>query len=131
MSTIKNIEEHKQEREKKETEHKKPEEKEAQPRLIKIGNKRYKFELEPMGKQAYECVLDAGKAIFYINIDHPQYLYSRREGSLAHHFRRVIIFEIARAISGDSLTEFVNQYSSMMLQEITIEDNHPVEDPQT
>ena len=125
MSTIKTIEEHKQEREKKESEHKKPEEKESQPRLIKIGNKRYKFELEPMGKQAYECILDAGKAIFYINIDHPQYLYSRREGSLAHHFRRVIIFEIARAISGDSLTEFVNQYSSMMLQEITIEGNHP------
>jgi hypothetical protein len=125
MSNIKAIEEKKEEQTKKEGEHKKPEEKENQPRLIKIGNKRYKFELEPMGKQAYECILDVNKAIFYINIDHPQYLYSRREGSLPHHFRRVIIFEIARAISGDSLTEFVNQYSNMMLQEIAIEENNP------
>lgn len=77
-----------------------------------------------MGKNAYECILDAGKAVFYINIDHPQYLYSRREGSLAHHFRRVIIFEIARAISGYSLIEFTNQYESMMLQDISIEGNH-------
>jgi hypothetical protein len=121
LTTIKTIEEHKQERRKKEVEHKKIDEKEPPPRLIKIGSKRYKFELEPMGKQAYECVLDACKATFYINIDHPQYLYSRREGSLSHHFRRVIVFEIARAISGDSLIEFVNQYAGMMLQEITIE----------
>jgi hypothetical protein len=93
-------------------------------RLIKIGNRRYKFELQPMGKQGYECILDAGKSTFYINIDHPQYLFSRREGSLPNHFRRVIIFEVARAISGNSLSEFVNQYAGMMLQEITIKENN-------
>ncbi len=127
MSTLKAIEEHKQEKKKKDTEEKQTPDKEPPPRLIKIGNKRYRFELEPMGKQAYECVLDAETAVFYINIEHPQYLYSRRENSLAHHFRRVIIFEIARAISGDTLGEFVHQYSSMMMQEITIEGNHPSE----
>ena len=79
-----------------------------------------------MGKQARECALDEAKAIFYINIDHPQYIYSRREGSLPHHFRRVIIFELARAISGDSLTEFTNQYGNMMLQELAIEESGPV-----
>ena len=93
--------------------------------MIRIGNKRYKFKLENLGKEAYECVLDANKAVFYINIDHPQYMFSRREGSLAHHFRRVIIFEIARAISGGSLREFVGQYSGMMLQKIKIEDRNP------
>ena len=124
MSTIKAIEEHKQERQKKESDYTKPEEKEPPPRLIKIGNRRYKFELEPMGKQGYECILDAGKSTFYINIEHPQYMFSRREGSLPNHFRRVIIFEIARAISGDSLSEFVNQYAGMMLQEITIKENN-------
>jgi hypothetical protein len=121
MSTISTINERKQEREKKPSEEKKPENKKPPLRLIRIGNKRYRFELENLGKQAYECILDASKAIFYINIDHPQYMYARREGSLANHFRRVIIFEIARAISGDSLTEFVGQYAGMMLQEITIE----------
>jgi rRNA processing protein Krr1/Pno1 len=121
ISTIAQIEARKQEREKSPADKKKTEEKEPPPRLIKIGNKRYKFELESLGKQAYECVLDADHAVFYINIDHPQYIYSRREGSLAHHFRRVIIFEIARAISGDSLPEFVGQYEGMMLQNIEIE----------
>jgi hypothetical protein len=121
ISTISKIEARRQERERNLTDHKKPEEKEPPPRLIKIGKKRYRFELERLGKQAYECVLDAGHAVFYINIDHPHYIYSRREGSLAHHFRRVIVFEIARAISGDSLPEFIGQYEGMMLQNIEIE----------
>ena len=127
MSTIKEIEEHQQERQKKDNPSKKTEEKEPPLRLIKIGKKRYKFELEPMGKQAYECVLDENKAIFYINIEHPQYVFSRKEGSLPNHFRRVIVFEIARAISGDSLVDFVNQYSGMMLQEISIESSSPAQ----
>ncbi|MEM2130376.1 MAG: ATP-binding protein [Candidatus Bathyarchaeia archaeon] len=129
ISTIKKIEEQKLERERKVSSKEKMEEKETPPRLIKIGNKRFKFELESMGKNAYECVLDASKAVFYINIDHPQYIYSRREGSLAHHFRRVIIFEIARSISGNSLSEFITQYENMMLQEITIEESNQASNP--
>ncbi len=126
MSAIKEIEERRKKRKnvKKILIKHNEKKKEQPPRLIKNGNSRYKFELEPLGKEGYECVLDSGKAAFSINTDHPQYAFSRREGSLPHHFRRVIIFEIARTISGDSLTEFVNQYQSMMLQDITMEGNH-------
>lgn len=49
-------------------------------RLIKIGAKRFKFELANMGREAYECILDPQGAVFYVNIDHPQYLFSRKEG---------------------------------------------------
>ncbi len=100
--------------------------KQVASRVIKIANKTFTFELESMGKNAYECVLDVDKSTFYINIDHPQYIYSRIEGSLAHHFRRVIIFEIARAISGDSLIEFTNQYESIM-QEMNLEEDQLVQ----
>lgn len=119
-TTIRMVEEQKRKREKTQK-NKKSDQRKPPPRIIRIGRRRFRFELEPMGKEAYECVLDAGHAIFYINTDHPQYLFSRREGSLAHHFRRVIVFEIARAISGDSASEFVGQYEGMMLQEIQIE----------
>lgn len=120
-TTLRRIKEQKQRREKTGETKAKSKPKKPPPRIIKIGRKRFRFELAAMGKEAYECVLDAGHAIFYINTDHPQYLFSRREGSLAHHFRRVIVFEIARAISGDSASEFVGQYEGMMLQEIQIE----------
>ncbi|MDH5439563.1 MAG: ATP-binding protein [Candidatus Bathyarchaeota archaeon] len=88
-------------------------------RQIKIGRYGFGFELATIGKEAYECVLDDQKAVFYINVDHPQYLFSRKEGSLSHHFRRVIVFEIARSISGGSSAEFVTQYQSMMQQNIS------------
>ena len=120
-STIRKIEKNKRQRGKTAKKQDKSEQREPPPRIIRIGRKRFRFELEPMGKEAYECILDDGHAIFYINIDHPQYLFSRREGSLAHHFRRVVVFEIARAISGDSASEFVGQYEGMMVQDIEIE----------
>jgi hypothetical protein len=121
LSEIRSIEERKQELERNRGQNTKPPAKEqAPPRLVKIGNRRYKFELQPMGKQGYECILDASKSTFYVNIEHPQYLLSRSEGSLPNHFRKVIVFEIARAISGNSLSEFINQYSGMMLQEIIV-----------
>jgi hypothetical protein len=127
MSAIKEIEQRKEENEKKGNANKKPEENQSPPRLIKIGNRRYKFELDNMGKQGRECLLDEKKATFYINVDHPQYMFSRKEGSLPHHFRRVIVFEFAGAISGDNLSEFAHQYASMMLQELTIKQNNPIE----
>ena len=117
---IREIQERKQEHEERKKSRGESEEEEPPLRIIRIGRKRFKFELAPMGKEAYECVLDADKAIFYVNTDHPQYLFSRGEGSLPHHFRRVIIFEIARTISGDSLVDFVDQYQGMMLQDIAI-----------
>ena len=91
----------------------------ARKRSIRMGRNRFGFELATMGKEAYECILDDEKSIFYINVDHPQYIFSRKEGSLSHHFRRVIIFEIARAISGESSAEFITQYQSMMQQNIS------------
>jgi hypothetical protein len=122
MSTINAIEERKKEKESNNTpENRDKKEKEIPPRLIKIGNRRYRFELEPLGKQAYECILDVAKSTFYINIDHPQYIFSRTENSLPHHFRRVIVFEVARILAGNSLQDFITQYSGMMLQDITIE----------
>lgn len=60
-----------------------------------------------------------------MNIDHPQYLFSRKEGFLSHHFRRVIIFEIARSISGESAEELVIQYQNMMRQNINVEKATP------
>jgi len=110
---IEKIEQHKREQPKSEPI-------ETQSRRIRIGRKRYMFELAPMGKEAYECLLDEPRATFYVNIDHPQYIFSRKEGSLSHHFRRVIVFEVARVISENSLPEFLNQYSGMMLQDIEV-----------
>ena len=120
-STLRKVEKHERQREKTEKRQEKSDPQKPPPRIIRIGRKRFRFELAPMGREAYECILDDGHAVFYINTDHPQYLYSRREGSLAHHFRRVVVFEIARAISGDSASEFVNQYEGMMLQDIEIQ----------
>ena len=91
----------------------------ASKRPIRIGRNRFGFELVTMGREAYECVLDDEKSMFYINVDHPQYILSRKEGSLSHHFRRVIIFEIARSISGGLSAELVTQYQSMMQQNIS------------
>ena len=95
-------------------------------RTIRIGIRRFKFELASIGKEAYECILDGQEAIFYVNIDHPQYLLSRKEGSLSHHFRRVIVFEVARLISGELADELVVQYQNMMLQNIDSQEAIPV-----
>ncbi len=91
-------------------------------RIIRIGTKHFKFELANIGREAYECILDSQKAIFYINIDHPQYLFSRKEGSLSHHFRRVIVFEVAYLMSGELADELVTQYQNMMQQNIDVQE---------
>ena len=88
---------------------------------IKIGRRKFKFRLAALGKQNYECVLDNSEECFYVNIDHTQYNLSRTEGSLPQHYRRVVCFELARAISGESATELCKSYQDMMCQDIKLE----------
>lgn len=93
---------------------------------VAIGRNTFHFKIENMGKESKECIVDDKEHVIYINSDHPQFRLAIKEDSLKHHFRRVIVFELAGNFAGGSLSEFIRQYESMMRQEISIKGDRDI-----